>query len=113
MLRFHELAPSPNSIKARLALRAKGLEFEAVAVDMRDRAAVVTLSGQELTPVIEDKGIVLNDSEAIIHYLDANYRGDAERLYGVLQPLLHRHPLGRGARVTLQQGEGEPTSRRV
>jgi glutathione S-transferase len=80
MIRFHELAPSPNSIKVRLALRAKELEFEVVPVDPRDRSAVVAVSGQELTPVIEDKGIVLNDSEAILHYLDANYRGESLRL---------------------------------
>lgn len=82
MLKFHELAPSPNSIKVRLALRAKGIDFAAVAVDPRDRAPIVALSGQELTPVIEDKGIVLNDSEAILHYLDANYRDGHTRLYG-------------------------------
>ena len=80
MLKFWELAPSPNNTKVRMALRFKGIEFEAVAVDPRDRSAVVQASGQELTPVIEDRGIVLNDSEAILHYLDANYR-DAPRLW--------------------------------
>lgn len=75
MLRFFELAPSPNNLKVRLALRFKGIPFEAVAVDAFDRSHVIEASGQELTPVISDRGIVLNDSEAILHYLDANYRG--------------------------------------
>jgi len=80
MIRFFELGPSPNNTKVRMALRFKGLEFEAVPVDPFDRAQVVEASGQQLTPVIEDRGIVLNDSEAILHYLDANYR-ETPRLF--------------------------------
>lgn len=74
MIEFWELAPSPNSTKVRMALRYKGLEFEARPVDPADRSSVIELSGQELTPVIRDRNTVLNDSEAILHYLDANYR---------------------------------------
>jgi len=73
VLRLWELTPSPNNIKVRMALRFKGIEFEQVLVDPIDRAPVLAVSGQELTPVIEDRGIVLNDSEAILQYLDANY----------------------------------------
>jgi glutathione S-transferase len=73
MLTFWELSPSPNNTKVRLALRFKGIGFEAVPVDPLDRTAVLEASGQELTPVIRDRGIVLNDSEAILQYLDANY----------------------------------------
>lgn len=69
------MAPSPNNIKVRLALRAKGIPFEAVPVDPRDRSRVREVSGQDLTPVVADKGIVLNDSEAILNFLDANYDG--------------------------------------
>ncbi len=69
-----ELPPSPNNLKVYMALRYKGLDFEVRFVDPRDRAAVREASGQDLTPVLEDKGIVLPDSEAIIRYLDANYR---------------------------------------
>src|SRR5262245_66444687 len=38
---------------------------------------------------------------------------DADRLFTVLQPLLHRHPLGRAATVTLQYGGGELQTRRL
>jgi glutathione S-transferase len=72
MLKFWELSPSPNNTKVRMALRFKGIDFETVPVDPFDRAPVVEVSGQELTPVIQDRGIVLNDSEAILQYLDAN-----------------------------------------
>ena len=73
MLKLWELAASPNSTKVRMALRFKGIEFETIPVDPTDRTAIVRVIGQELTPAIEDKGIVLNDSEAILQYLDANY----------------------------------------
>lgn len=80
MLKFFELAPSPNNLKVRMALRFKGIDFETVPVVPSDRSAVLEVSGQELTPVIADRGIVLHDSEAILHYLDANYSGTV-RLY--------------------------------
>ena len=64
MLRFWELSPSPNNIKVRMALRYKGIDFEAMPVDPFDRKPLREVSGQDLSPVIEDKGIVLNDSEA-------------------------------------------------
>jgi glutathione S-transferase len=80
VLKLWELSPSPNNLKVRLALRFKGIPFEAIPVDPADRSGVLAISGQELTPVIEDRGIVLNDSEAILHYLEANYR-DAPRLF--------------------------------
>jgi hypothetical protein len=38
---------------------------------------------------------------------------DADRLFAVLQPLLHRHPLGRGATVVMQYGGGEPVRRQI
>ena len=80
VLKFWELAPSPNNTKVRMALRFKGIEFEAVPVDPRDRSELLEVSGQVLSPVIADRGIVLNDSEAILQYLDANYR-DLPRLF--------------------------------
>jgi len=80
MLRFWELSPSPNNIKVRMALRIKGIDFETIPVDFLDRKPLREVSGQDLSPVIEDKGIVLNDSEAILQYLDANYP-DTPRLF--------------------------------
>ncbi|MDH3591947.1 MAG: glutathione S-transferase family protein [Planctomycetota bacterium] len=73
MLKFHELGPSPNNVKVRLALRYKGIPFEAIPVDAVDRSSVRAVSGQDLTPVIEDRNVIVVDSEAILHYLDANY----------------------------------------
>jgi len=80
MLTFWELSPSPNNTKVRMALRFKGIDFDPVPVDPFERAPVLDVSGQELTPVIRDRGIVLNDSEAILQYLDATYP-DTPRLF--------------------------------
>ena len=54
MLRFWELSPSPNNTKVRMALRYKKIDFEAVPVDPFKRQPVLDVSGQELTPVVED-----------------------------------------------------------
>jgi glutathione S-transferase len=80
MLKLYELAPSPNNTKVRMALRVKGIPFETVDVAPDDRSAVMSATGQPLAPAIEDRGIALHDSEAILHYLDANYR-ESPRLY--------------------------------
>lgn len=73
-LTLHQLAPSPNSIKVRLALAWKGLEYARVDVNPMDRSAVLALSGQPLTPVLEHDGRFVYDSYAILRYLDANWR---------------------------------------
>jgi len=80
MLKFYELAPSPNNMKVRMALRFKKIPFETIKVDFFDRQPIRDASGQDGTPVIVDKGIIINDSEAILNYLDANYP-DSPRLF--------------------------------
>lgn len=82
MLTLHELSPSPNNTKVRMALRYKQLDFEAREIDRMDRSALVEISGQEMSPVLEDpvRGVVLPDSEAILQYLEANYR-ESPRLF--------------------------------
>ena len=70
------LGPSPNSMKVRIALNYKGIPFDKVEVDFMDqeRAAVVEVSGQPLTPVIKHGDTVVYDSRAILRYLDTNFR---------------------------------------
>jgi maleylacetoacetate isomerase len=79
-LTLYDLAPSPNNIKVRLALGLKGLAYEKIPVDPNDRATIVEVSGQPLTPVLVHGDRVLFDSSAILRYLDANFR-DSIRLY--------------------------------
>ena len=73
-LKLYELPPSPNNVKARIALNYKGLQFERIPVDPMNRTPVVEVSGQPLTPVLVHKGAVICDSGAILRYLDANFR---------------------------------------
>ncbi len=63
-----------------IALNFKGIPYKTERVDPADRTNVIASSGQELTPAIEDRGVKLNDSEAILQYLDANYT-DSPRLF--------------------------------
>ncbi len=71
-LRLFELRPSPNNMKVRIALRLKGLDFETVDVPFEDmeRAEIVRLSGQPLTPMLMDGERAVWDSAAILRHLD-------------------------------------------
>jgi glutathione S-transferase len=69
---LYNLQPSPNSKKVRLALGFKGIPYETVQVDPMDRATVVKVSGQPLTPVLTHGSTVIFDSSAILRYLEAN-----------------------------------------
>ena len=79
-VKLYHLAASPNSIKARIALAYKKIPYEKIAVDPMNREAVVKLSGQPLTPVMQHGDTVVFDSFAILRYLDANFPS-TPRLY--------------------------------
>jgi len=72
---LYQLFGSPNSTKIRIALNYKGLEHEIVDTEFGDmeRAQIVALSGQPLTPVLQHGDTVLCDSAAILRYLDCNF----------------------------------------
>jgi glutathione S-transferase len=89
-LRLYHLGLSPNGKRARLALGAKGLEYEPVDADPRDRTQLIELSGQPLTPVLVHDGVVIFDSWAILRYLETNvrreprlYAGEMERMQAI------------------------------
>ena len=73
---MYNLAASPNSMKVRIALNYKGIEFDRIDIDFQDqeRSAVIDVSGQPLTPVIKHGDTVVYDSRAILRYLDTNFR---------------------------------------
>jgi glutathione S-transferase len=72
-IKLYDLAPSPNNMKARIALGFKGLPYEKVPVDSQDRATVIKVSGQPRTPVLVHGTVVIFDSSAILRYLEANF----------------------------------------
>lgn len=79
-IRLWDLAPSPNNKKVRLALGYKGIPYVKIPVTGADRGAVVEVSGQPLTPVLQHGDTVVFDSGAILRYLEANVKREP-RLY--------------------------------
>jgi glutathione S-transferase len=73
VIRLYWAEWSTNCERVGLALAHKGLEAESVMIDYADRSAVEEVSGQGLVPVIDDDGRVVNDSRAILAYLEEHY----------------------------------------
>ncbi|MFT5286765.1 MAG: glutathione S-transferase [Planctomycetota bacterium] len=75
---LHELPPSPNNVKVRLALGFKGIDYTSKPIDMSvprgDRADLLAISGQPRTPVLQHGEVVIFDSNGIIRYLEANVK---------------------------------------
>ncbi len=71
LLEFHR---SPNSVKVRIALEFKGLDYETQEMFSADREPIVRAGGWPLVPILLDGGVTMRDSAAILHYLEANYR---------------------------------------
>lgn len=61
-------------MKVRIGLAVKRLEYEAVEMYAADRAPMLEAAGWPLVPILLDGDVVMRDSTAILHYLDANYR---------------------------------------
>lgn len=75
-----QLAPSPNNVKVRVALGFKNIPYEHTDISPSDRSLPLEISGQPLTPVLQNDGHVIFDSSAILRYLDANFL-DTPALY--------------------------------
>ena len=73
MIRLYRAPFSTNVERVALALALKGIAAESVVIDPADRSPVVAVSGQGLVPVIEDDGVVVADSLAILRHLDARH----------------------------------------
>ncbi|MGH8199944.1 MAG: maleylacetoacetate isomerase [Steroidobacteraceae bacterium] len=84
---------SSAAYRVRIALNLKGIDYEAVAVDLRPGAHrqpdYLALNPQGLIPALEDGGVVIGQSLAAIEYLEETHPQPA---------LLPRSPLDR-ARV--------------
>jgi len=75
---LHELPPSPNNLKVRMALGFKGIPYTRKPLEMSeafgDRSEIIALSGQPRTPVLQHGETVMFDSNGIIRYLEANVK---------------------------------------
>ena len=73
MITLYRAPFSTNVQRVAIALALKGLEVESVVISYEDRSPVVAVSGQGLVPVIEEEGVVIFDSIAILRHLDERY----------------------------------------
>jgi glutathione S-transferase len=70
-----------NNMKVRIALGYKGIPYTFHTIDPADRAEIVRISGQYLTPVLVHGDRVVFDSAAILRYLDTSF-AETPRLFG-------------------------------
>ena len=72
-IRLYRAEWSTNCERVGLALAHKGLGAQSVLIEYSDRSPVEAVSGQGLVPVIEDAGVVVNDSVTILRHLERRY----------------------------------------
>jgi glutathione S-transferase len=84
---FEGRRPSPFSWRIRYALVHKQIDFDVHPVRFADVEAIRRLSGQHLTPIINDDGEVTHETWEIANYLEDRFPE---------QPSLFGGPAGRG-----------------
>src|SRR5262249_52188907 len=65
--------PSPFSWRIRYALAHKGIDFDVHPVRFADVETIRRLSGQHLTPIIDDNGKVTHETWDIANYLEDQF----------------------------------------
>ncbi|MGZ4379687.1 MAG: glutathione S-transferase family protein [Gaiellaceae bacterium] len=74
MLTLYDAARCPYCARVRIALAEKGIEYEAVEVDLDDRPAwIYEKNPLGRVPVLEEDTFVLAESAVIDEYLDHRY----------------------------------------
>jgi len=79
-LKLHDLELSGNCYKVRLFCALLGLELDVVPVDLmggaHKKSPFIDLNAFGEIPVLEDGGLMLRDSQAILVYLARKYGGE-------------------------------------
>ncbi len=74
---LHEIPPSPNNVKARVALNYKKIPYIRSPLPFGeegpDRSQIISVSRQPFTPVMVHGSTVIFDSGGILRYLEANF----------------------------------------
>lgn len=78
---FEGRRPSPFSWRIRYALAHKGIDFDVHPVRFADVETIRRLSGQPLTPIIDDSGRVTHETWDIANYLEERFP-DRPSLFG-------------------------------
>ena len=74
MLTLYDAARCPYCARVRIALAEKGIEYETVEIDLRDRPAwLYEKNPLGKVPVIEEDTFVLPESAVIMEYLEERY----------------------------------------
>src|SRR5207247_1620684 len=132
MIRFYYGSGSPFSWRVQLVLEEKGLDYEPVLLSFdkgeHKSAAHLARSPHGKVPALEDDGVTLYESSAIVEYLEERYprepllppgpaprpRVRIEALEGLLyfdERSLGRAPRGRGSSTAAPRcGRGRATS---
>lgn len=76
MLKLYQYATCPFCEKVRAKLAELGLEYEKIEVDPANKPEEVTSTGGTV-PVIDDDGMIMNESEDIVDYLEQKYGSNA------------------------------------
>jgi glutathione S-transferase len=80
-MRLHDLELSGNCYKVRLLLALLGIDYELRPVDFmageHKTDAFATMNAFREIPVLEDDGLILRDSQAILVYLARKFGGEA------------------------------------
>ena len=72
-VKLYDAPRCPYCARVRIALAEKGLPYERVEIDLRDRPAwIYDLNASGKVPVLDD-GFVLPESAVIMEYLDERY----------------------------------------
>ena len=94
-MKLYNTTISGNCYKIRLLLSFLRLDYEKVNINLKakDQKKVEFLALNPLgqVPVLEDHGIYLRDSQAILCYIAREY--DVEQLWFPLEPMLMAHVL--------------------
>ena len=85
-MKLYDAARCPYCARVRIVLAEKGIEYDTVEIDLRDRPqSIYELNPSGKVPVLDD-GFVLPESRVIIEYLEERYPDP---------PLLPRDPRAR------------------
>lgn len=78
MIKLYQYVECPYCEKVRRKLAELGLEYEKIEVDFMNKPEIVKKLGGTV-PVIDDNGMVMNESEDIVNYLEATYGGEMKK----------------------------------
>jgi glutathione S-transferase len=133
MIKLYDLERSGNCYKARLMLSLLGLKYDKVNVDLskgeQKNAEFLAVNPLGSIPALDDNGVIIRDSAAILVYLGSKYgqgkwypkspkgQGKVQQWLAISSnEVFHGLAIPRAIRLGLRQGDaaaGEVTGRKV